>query len=433
MQVLMNKIKDKSAVVGVIGLGYVGLPLAVESAKSNFKTLGFDIQDEKVRMVNNGQNYIGDIVGDDLSLVVKNKKLIGTSDYSLIRECDVIVICVPTPLDKYMQPDNRYIINSTKEIAKYRKNNILVLLESTTYPGATEEIVKPILQNGQSEVGKDFFLAFSPERIDPGNSTYKTKNTPKIVGGVTDNCNEVATLFYNQILSGGVHKVSSPRVAEMEKLLENIFRLVNIGLVNEMALLCDRMDINIWEVVEAAKTKPYGFMPFYPGPGLGGHCIPIDPYYLSWKAKEFHFNTALIETAGNINQKMPEYVVDKIGIILNSVGKCYKDSKIVILGVAYKKDIDDYRESPTLRIFDMLVKFGADIVVVDPHIEEFKAKDGSRQKTTSLSQELLSNADLVLVATDHSKFDKEFILSNSKLIYDTRNFIKSDDKKVIRL
>jgi len=429
----MNKIKDKSAVVGVIGLGYVGLPLAVESAKSNFKTLGFDIQDEKVRMVNNGQNYIGDIVGDDLSLVVKNKKLIGTSDYSLIRECDVIVICVPTPLDKYMQPDNRYIINSTKEIAKYRKNNILVLLESTTYPGATEEIVKPILQNGQSEVGKDFFLAFSPERIDPGNSTYKTKNTPKIVGGVTDNCNEVATLFYNQILSGGVHKVSSPRVAEMEKLLENIFRLVNIGLVNEMALLCDRMDINIWEVVEAAKTKPYGFMPFYPGPGLGGHCIPIDPYYLSWKAKEFHFNTALIETAGNINQKMPEYVVDKIGIILNSVGKCYKDSKIVILGVAYKKDIDDYRESPTLRIFDMLVKFGADIVVVDPHIEEFKAKDGSRQKTTSLSQELLSNADLVLVATDHSKFDKEFILSNSKLIYDTRNFIKSDDKKVIRL
>ncbi|HOV13137.1 MAG TPA: nucleotide sugar dehydrogenase [Spirochaetota bacterium] len=433
MKLLLDKITNKEAVVGIIGLGYVGLPLAVESAKSGFKTIGFDIQQSKITMLNNGENYIGDIVSEDLGKLVKEKKLSGTTDYSLIKNCDVIIICVPTPLDKYMQPDNQYIVNSTNEIAKYKKNSTLVVLESTTYPGATEEIVKPILEKDGSIIGKDFFLAFSPERIDPGNTTFKTKNTPKVVGGVTESCNLLTSTFYNAILTGGVHTVSSPKVAEMEKLLENIFRLVNIGLVNELALLCDRMNINIWEVIEAAKTKPYGFMPFYPGPGLGGHCIPIDPYYLTWKAKEFHFNTALIETAGNINHKMPEYVADKVGNILNSINKCYSNSNIVILGVAYKKDIDDYRESPVLRIIDILKNFGSTVNVVDPYVVEFKGNDGNKYKTTHLTEKLLQNADLVIITTDHSKFDKEFIFENSKLIYDTRNFIKIESKKVIRL
>ncbi|HPO49467.1 MAG TPA: nucleotide sugar dehydrogenase, partial [Spirochaetota bacterium] len=392
MKKLLDKIENKNALVGIIGLGYVGLPLAVESAKSGFKTLGFDIQKSKTAMVNRGENYVGDIVSEELGELVKKEKLSATADYSEIKNCDIIIICVPTPLDKYMQPDNQYIVNSTLEIAKYRKESSLVVLESTTYPGATEEIVKPILENGGYLAGKDFFLAFSPERIDPGNATYKTKNTPKIVGGSTKDCGVVAAAFYNSILSGGVHVVTSPKVAEMEKLLENIFRLVNIGLVNELAILCDRMNINIWEVIEAAKTKPYGFMPFYPGPGLGGHCIPIDPFYLTWKAKEFHFSTTLIEAAGNINRKMPEYVVEKIGIILNSIDKCYKGSKIVLLGLAYKKDIDDYRESPVLRIIDLLTKFGASIDVVDPHIKEFKGEDGERHSTVEIGEDLLKQS-----------------------------------------
>ncbi len=433
MKKLLDKIENKNALVGIIGLGYVGLPLAVESAKSGFKTLGFDIQKSKTAMVNRGENYVGDIVSEELGELVKKEKLSATADYSEIKNCDIIIICVPTPLDKYMQPDNQYIVNSTLEIAKYRKESSLVVLESTTYPGATEEIVKPILENGGYLAGKDFFLAFSPERIDPGNATYKTKNTPKIVGGSTKDCGVVAAAFYNSILSGGVHVVTSPKVAEMEKLLENIFRLVNIGLVNELAILCDRMNINIWEVIEAAKTKPYGFMPFYPGPGLGGHCIPIDPFYLTWKAKEFHFSTTLIEAAGNINRKMPEYVVEKIGIILNSIDKCYKGSKIVLLGLAYKKDIDDYRESPVLRIIDLLTKFGASIDVVDPHIKEFKGEDGERHSTVEIGEDLLKQSDLIVITTDHSSFDRDFILEKSSLIYDTRNFINKFSKKVIRL
>jgi UDP-N-acetyl-D-glucosamine dehydrogenase len=433
MKELLEKIRKKNASVGVVGLGYVGLPLAVETSKSGFKVTGFDVQEQKVKMVNNGENYIGDIVETDLKNLVQEKRLQATSDYSKITECDILIICVPTPLDKYMQPDVKYIVNSCDEIAKYRKKPSLVVLESTTYPGTTEEIVKPILEKDGSRLGTDLFLAFSPERVDPGNPQYKTKNTPKVVGGCTQDCNTLASEFYKSILSGGVYPVSSPRIAEMEKLLENIFRLVNIGLVNEMALLCDRMNINIWEVIEAAKTKPYGFMPFYPGPGLGGHCIPIDPYYLTWKAKEYHFQTTLIEAAGTINHQMPEYVVEKSGKILNKSGKCYSNSKIVILGVAYKKDIDDYRESPVLRIIELFQELGTKIEIVDPFIREFKGENGEKFVTTDFSDKLLQECDLTIITTDHTEFDENRILKNSKIVYDTRNFIKQNSEKVVRL
>jgi UDP-N-acetyl-D-glucosamine dehydrogenase len=433
MDTLLKKIKSKESVVGVIGLGYVGLPLAVETAKSGFKVIGFDVQNQKVEMVNKGENYIGDIIDSELKTLTADKKLTATSDYTKIKDCDVIIICVPTPLDKYLQPDVQYIVSSTNEIVKYRKKPSLVILESTTYPGTTEEVVKPILEKDGSKLGLDLFMAFSPERVDPGNLQFKTKNTPKVVGGCTEACNLLSSEFYKSILSGGVYTVSSPKIAEMEKLLENIFRLVNIGLVNEMALLCDRMNINIWEVIEAAKTKPYGFMPFYPGPGLGGHCIPIDPYYLTWKAKEYHFQTTLIEAAGNINHQMPEYVVTKSGKILNQNGKCFSNSKVVLLGVAYKKDIDDYRESPVLRIIELFSEFGTNIEIVDPYITEFKGEDGKKHKTVGISDKLLQDADLVILTTDHSNFDEKQILANSRIIYDTRNFFKQSSDKIIKL
>jgi UDP-N-acetyl-D-glucosamine dehydrogenase len=433
MQEILLNIKNKEAIIGVIGLGYVGLPLAVETAKSGFNVTGFDIQKIKVEMVNRGENYIGDIVNSDLENLVKKGKISATDDYSYIQKCDIVIICVPTPLDKYLQPNVQYIVNSTEEIAKYRKKPSLIILESTTYPGTTEEIVKPILEKDGSKLGDDLFIAFSPERVDPGNPQYKTKNTPKVIGGCTKYCNKIASAFYNSILSGGVYEVSSPKVAEMEKLLENIFRLVNIGLINEMALLCDRMNINIWEVIEAAKTKPYGFMPFYPGPGLGGHCIPIDPYYLTWKAKEFHFQTTLIEAAGQVNQEMPEYVVGKSAKILNQNGKCLANSKILILGVAYKKDIDDYRESPVLRIIELFEESNVFLSIVDPYVKEFKGENGKKYFTDSLTDNILKNADLVILATDHSDFDENRIVTNSKIVYDTRNFIKQKSNKVIKL
>ena len=372
MNELKEKINAKEAVVGIIGLGYVGLPIAVETAKVGFNVIGFDVKKDKVEEVNGGKNYIQDIDDDILKEVISNKKLKATSDFSELKNCDIIIICVPTPLDKYYQPDTKYIVDAGESILKNRKKPSLVILESTTYPGTTEEVLKPILEKDGSKLGVDLFLAFSPERVDPGNKKYKTKNIPKVVGGCTKECNELTKDFYSMILTGGVFEVSSPKIAEMEKLLENTFRLVNIGLVNEMAVLADKMDINIWEVIEAAKTKPYGFMPFYPGPGLGGHCIPIDPYYLSWKAKEFHFQTTLIEAAGQTNIAMPEYVVKKIGIILNDNKKFYSGSKIVIMGIAYKKDIDDYRESPALRIIELLKELKADLILVDPFVKEFQ-------------------------------------------------------------
>ena len=314
---LLDKIANKTAVVGIVGLGYVGLPLATEFAKSGYKTIGFDVQDKKVNSVNAGHNYIGDIVDDVFKEVVESGKLSATSDFSFIKDVDAVAICVPTPLDKYQQPDISYVKGSTESVAKYLHAGMVVVLESTTYPGTTEELLMPILEASGLKCTEDFYLAFSPERVDPGNKQYKTKNTPKVIGGVGKDSTEVAATLYRNVLEGGVYEVSSPAVAEMEKLLENTYRNINIGLANEMAIICDRMGINVWEVIDAAKTKPYGFQAFYPGPGLGGHCIPLDPFYLAWKAREYDYHTRLIETSGEINTGMPEYVVDRAMKVLN--------------------------------------------------------------------------------------------------------------------
>ena len=433
MDSLKALIQKKEAIIGIIGLGYVGLPIAVDTASSGYHVIGFDVQSDKIKLILEGKNYIKDVNDKELDKCVKEEQLIATDDFSKLTSCDIILICVPTPLDRYFQPNIQYILKASEDILKYRKKPSLVVLESTTYPGTTEEVIKPILEKDGSKVGKDLFLAFSPERVDPGNKKYKTKNIPKVIGGCTKKCSEISSIFYNSVLTGGIYVVSNPRTAEMEKLLENTFRLVNIGLVNEMAVLADKMNINIWEVIEAAKTKPYGFMPFYPGPGLGGHCIPIDPYYLSWKAKEFHFQTTLIEAAGQTNQEMAEYVVKKIGLILNNNKKSYANSKIILMGVAYKKDIDDYRESPTLRIHQLLLELKAEIILIDPFIKNFKGLDNNIYKTTELKSSLLKKYDLVVIITDHTLFDQKEILDNANIIYDTRNLIKEKSDKVIKL
>jgi len=412
---LLFKLQTKTAVVGVVGLGYVGLPLAVEKAKSGFRVIGFDVQQNRVDMVNQGMNYIGDVVDSDLRDIVQEKKLQATTDYSMLNEVDVVTICVPTPLDRYQQPDTSYVSASTREIAARIRPGMLVVLESTTYPGTTEELVKPILEESGLKCGVDFFLAYSPERVDPGNKSFNTKNTPKVVGGVTAECSKVAAAMYRTVLEGEIHVVSSPAVAEMEKIYENTFRHINIALANEMAILCNRMGIDVWEVIDAAKTKPYGFMAFYPGPGLGGHCIPIDPFYLTWKAREFNYHTRLIELAGEINNAMPEFVLDKAIRILNQDKKALNGSKIAILGVAYKKDIDDYRESPVLHIIKLLEEHGAEFVIVDPYVPSFK-REGKLYETVPLTEQLLKEADLTLITTDHTGFDYPMIAqwSNSK-------------------
>ncbi len=417
---LLEKISQKTAVLGVVGLGYVGLPLAVEKAKAGYQVIGFDVQAKRVDMVNQGQNYIGDVVDQDLKDLVADQKLIATTDYSQIAKVDAVAICVPTPLDKYQQPDISYVVNSSKQIAEYLHPDMLVVLESTTYPGTTEEVVMPILEATGLQCGVDFFLAFSPERVDPGNAHYHTKNTPKVVGGVTQRCTEIAAALYTAVLEGEIHQVSSPKVAEMEKILENTFRNINIALANEMAILCNKMGIDVWEVVEAAKTKPYGFMPFYPGPGLGGHCIPIDPFYLTWKAREYDYHTRLIEIAGEINNSMPEYVVEKAATFLNQYGKPLNGSKILMLGLAYKKDIDDARESPALKIYDLLKARQAEVIVNDPYIPIFKS-GGREMISAPLTKELLQAADLVLITTDHSDYDYPWICAHTKLVFDTRN------------
>lgn len=419
---LLEKLNNKTAKLGVVGLGYVGLPLAVEKAKAGFSVIGFDVQDEKVNLVNEGKNYIGDIVDTDLSVLVAQGLLKATTDFSFVKEVDAIAIAVPTPLDKFKQPDVSYVIASTTSIAKYLHKGMLIVLESTTYPGTTEEIVKPILETSGLKCGVDFFLAFSPERVDPGNKEYKTKNTPKVVGGCTPECTEVAAALYRAVLQGEVFTVSSPAVAEMEKILENTFRHINIGLVNEMAILCKRMGIDIWEVIEAAKTKPYGFMAFYPGPGLGGHCIPLDPFYLTYKAREYDYHTRLIETAGEINDSMPQFVVDNAMKLLNDHKKSLNGSKVLILGVAYKNDIDDMRESPALKVIEHLEEAGANVVINDPYIPSFKNK-GKSYTTVDYREEIL-NADLVIITTNHSNYDYEYIVEKSKLLYDTRNATK---------
>ncbi|MFC5446807.1 nucleotide sugar dehydrogenase [Paenibacillus aestuarii] len=424
---LIEKFTNKTAVIGVIGLGYVGLPLAVEKAKAGYKVIGFDVQDSKVEMVNAGVNYIGDVIDEDLRDLIQEGRLQATTNFTFLDDVDAVAICVPTPLDTYQQPDTSYVVNSTKEIAKFLHKGMLIVLESTTYPGTTEELVKPILEQTGLQCGIDFFLAYSPERVDPGNKFFSTKNTPKVVGGVTEACLQTAVALYQEVLEGEVHTVSSPSVAEMEKIYENTFRHINIALANEMAILCDRMGINVWEVIDAAKSKPYGFMAFYPGPGLGGHCIPIDPFYLTWKAREFNYHTRLIELAGEINNSMPEFVVQKIGEALNEQRKSINGSAVYLLGVAYKKDIDDYRESPVLKIIELLEERGATVVVSDTHIRSFRHKN-KHYECVTVTSEQLATADITVLTTDHSGFDYELISQYATCLFDTRNAMRHHDK-----
>ena len=421
-QQLLDKINNKTAKVGVVGLGYVGLPLAVEKAHAGYQTIGFDVQDKKVNMVNEGKNYIGDVVDETLKKLVEDGSLRATTDFSFVKDVDTICICVPTPLDLYKQPDLSYVVSSTKSVAQYLHKGMLVILESTTYPGTTEEVLKPILEESGLKCGEDFFLAFSPERVDPGNKQYNTKNTPKVVGGCSEECTEVAAALYRNILEGDIHTVSSPAVAEMEKILENTFRNINIGLANEMAILCNRMGIDVWEVIDAAKTKPYGFMPFYPGPGLGGHCIPLDPFYLEWKAKEYDYHTRLIETSGEINDSMPEFVLDNVMKILNKNKKALNGAKVLLMGVAYKNDIDDYRESPAFKVIELLEKNGADLMVNDPYCPVSKYKDKTYHSVDWT--EVIDDADIVIITTNHSCYDYESIVEKAKVVYDTRNATK---------
>lgn len=422
---LITKIQEEKAVVGVVGLGYVGLPLAVEKAKAGFVTIGFDIQKSKVDMVNAGKNYIGDVVNEDLEGLVKIGLLSATTDFVQVAKADCVSICVPTPLDEYQQPDISYVKTTAESIVPYMHKEMLIVLESTTYPGTTEELLKPILESSGLKCGEDFYLVFSPERVDPGNLIYKTKNTPKVVGGVTPMCTEVAATLYEKILDAPVFRVSSPAVAEMEKILENTYRNVNIGLVNELAILCNKMGINFWEVIEAAKTKPYGFQAFYPGPGLGGHCIPLDPYYLSWKAREFGFHTSMIEASMMINDRMPEYCAERAGKILNRHKKAVNGSEILVLGVAYKQDIDDYRESPAIRVIEELEKEGASVVYHDPYISEYQKNGEIRKGEPELTAELVKRADLVMVTTAHTNVDYEFVQRYAKAIFDTKNAMKN--------
>lgn len=425
-QILLNKIKYRTVNVGVVGLGYVGLPLAVEKAKAGFRTIGFDVQKSKVDMVNKGFNYIGDVVDEDLEKLVHNGMLSATSDFDFIKDVDFIAICVPTPLDEHQQPDISYVKSSAEAIATRLKKETVVVLESTTYPGTTSELIKPILENGSGlKCGEDFYLAFSPERVDPGNLIYKTKNTPKVVGGIGKEATEVAAAMYRAVLDGDVLEVSSPEVAEMEKILENTYRNINIGLVNELAMLCDKMSIDVWEVIDAAKTKPYGFQAFYPGPGLGGHCIPLDPYYLSWKAREFGFHTSMIESAMMINDRMPEYCVERASKILNRFSKALNCSNVLILGVAYKQDIDDYRESPAIRVIEEFKKFGTKIDYFDPYIQEYRYKGNSFKGLEKIDASIVQSYDLIVITTAHTNVDYDMIQKNAKVIFDTKNVMKS--------
>lgn len=423
---LLKKISERNLTVGVVGLGYVGLPLAVEKAKAGFKTIGFDVQKEKVDLVNKGQNYIGDVVDSDLKKLVEAGAFSATTDFSFVKDVDFIAICVPTPLDRHQQPDISYVRDSAKEIFKYLKKETMVVLESTTYPGTTEELIKPIIENGSGlKCGADFYLGFSPERVDPGNLIYKTKNTPKVVGAIGKDATEVIAAMYRTVLEGDVYEVSSPAVAEMEKILENTYRNVNIGLVNELAMLCNKMEISLWEVVDAAKTKPYGFQAFYPGPGLGGHCIPLDPYYLSWKAREYGFHTSMIESSMMINDKMPEYCVERAGKILNRHEKALKNSRVLVVGVAYKQDIDDYRESPAIRVIEELEKEQAKVEFFDPWIMQYKEKGEVRTGLQEITPEIVASYDLIMITAAHSNVDYEMLQANAKVIFDTKNVMKN--------
>jgi UDP-N-acetyl-D-glucosamine dehydrogenase len=428
---LRDRISTKRARVGVLGLGYVGLPLAVEFARAGFEVVGIDVQQAKVDEFNGGHSYIKDVKDDVFSPLVKSGKLRASSDFSVIRELDTIDICVPTPLRKTKDPDMSFVVSATDAIAEHIHPGLLVMLESTTYPGTTDELVLPKLASSGLQVGKDFFLCFSPERVDPGNAKFQTSNIPKVVGGITAACTEIGALFYKQALETVV-PVSSTRVAEMVKLLENTFRMINIGLANEMALMCDRMNIDVWEVIDAAATKPFGFMPFYPGPGLGGHCIPIDPFYLSWKSKEAGIEARFIELAGHINGRMPEFVVEKVQHALNDATKPVRGSRIHVIGAAYKRDIDDVRESPALDIIVLLQRMGANVTFSDPYVHRLRINDSYLE-----SQDLLPGvqaADCVVIITDHTGVDYRAVVERAKLIVDTRHALKGfKSEKIVKL
>ncbi len=422
-QQLLRRLNERAARVGVIGLGYVGLPLAVAFAEAGFSVIGLDVSAEKVAALNSGKSYIPDIPTEQLALLAKSGKLRATSSYADLRDVDAVSVCVPTPLRKTKDPDMSYVISASDSIAEIVHAGMLVVLESTTYPGTTDEILVPRLTRNGLVVGKDVFVAFSPERIDPGNKKYGVRNTPKVIGGVTDDCQEVTCAYYGAIVDQVV-PVSSPVAAEMVKLLENTFRSVNIGLVNEMALMCNRLNVDVWEVIQAAASKPFGFMPFLPGPGIGGHCIPIDPLYLSWKLKTLNYTARFIEMASEINTSMPVYVVSRVVEALNDDAKALRNSKIAVIGVAYKRDVDDLRESPALDIIQLLEEKGAQVTYHDPYVPKLRLDHGRADRTmqsVDLTTDWLNSADCVVIVTDHSSYDWGWIVANSRLIVDTRN------------
>ncbi len=434
---LRKRIDSGRAIIGVIGMGYVGLPLALEFCRSGYRVLGFDTDDKKVKELNRGKSYISHIPSKDVKSFGRADLFSATSDFARLSEPDCITICVPTPLNDQKEPDLGYVARTCKDIAKTLRAGQLIVLESTTYPSTTEDLVLPLISREKKlEVGRDFFVAYSPEREDPGSSRSAIKKIPKVVGGVTDDCRELASDMYSKIFESVV-RVSSPRVAEMTKLLENIFRCVNIALVNEMKILSERMDIDIWEVIEAASTKPFGFMPFYPGPGLGGHCIPIDPYYLSWKAKEYDFHTRFIELAGEVNSSIPYHVLRRISEALNAKNKSIRGSRVLILGVAYKPDVDDMRESPAIKIIELLLNMGADVRYNDPHIAKFPKlrKYDFNLKSVELTPRMMKSMDCAVIVTNHAAYDYGFIVRNSKLVIDTRNAtrdVKTGRSKIIK-
>ncbi len=425
---LRDRIASKSARVGVAGLGYVGLPLAVEIAKTGFETMGIDLDEAKVDAINSGVNYIPDLDSELVEKLARLKVLKASSSFDEVENLDIVLICVPTPLNASKEPDISAIVRVVEHLVPRLRKDQLIVLESTSYPGTTEEEVLPRLEKSGLKVGRDFYLAFSPERVDPGNKRFNIRSTPKVVGGVTEKCRDLTKLFYGQIVDEVV-AVSSTRVAEMTKLLENIFRCVNIALVNELMILCERMKINIWEVIEAASTKPFGYMPFYPGPGLGGHCIPVDPFYLSWKAREYDFHTEFIELSGKINQGMPYYVVSRITDSLNKDEKSLKGSKVLILGVTYKRDISDLRESPALKVIELLVGEGADVVFHDPFVSEVELGEMTYE-SNPLDEKLLRGSDCTVIVTDHSDVDYQKVVNYSKRVVDMRNVVSNLRKEL---
>jgi len=434
VKVLIDMIKKREAKIGIIGMGYVGLPLVKTFLKHGFEVTGFDIDPVKVAKLNQGQSYILHVSAEELKNYLAQGRFRATADFSQLSQMEAILICVPTPLDAHRNPDLSFVLKTTETIANYLRPGQLVVLESTTYPGTTDEVMLPILERTGLKVGRDFFLAYSPERENPGDRSYSTEKIPKVVGGVTKNCLQVAKTLYGEVVVRTV-PVSSPKVAEATKLLENIFRSVNIAMVNEMKMIFDRLGIDIWEVIAAAATKPFGFMPFYPGPGYGGHCIPVDPFYLTWKAKEVDYPTKFIELAGEINTQMPYYVVNRTIEALNERGKAINGAKILVLGIAYKKDVDDQRESPSLKIISLFQQKGARVSYHDPYVPRsfgHREYPGLDLRSAALTARRLQQMDAVVIATDHSVFDYEWIVKNSQLIIDTRNAIKKKRKNVIK-